>query len=384
MKIKTWFELSVNRTPSSHPSPPVGEKVPGLFAVGLAKAEGRLKGIPNGSWSQRAAKISMMTLTSFVVWLFAKAAALAAPGAEPSLAIVPPTRFRFEAVSDKSLGLWEGDRPVLVYNHGAISNPKAPAARSRSSYLHPIYGLDGEILTDDFPKDHDYHRGLYWAWTHIKIADQEHDFWSIRGIRWEFRRWLTQESKPDRAILGVENGWFVGDKQVMDEKVRIEVHPASVDSRAIDVELTWTPTDRPVTLWGAEGKGYGGLTLRFAPRAKTIITVPTGRASEDLVVTKLPWADFSGDLNPKNTELSGAAVFVHPDHPDYPPTWMTRHYGLLAVGWPGVTPQTLQPSKSISCRYRLWIHRGAPEAAEIQKAYELYRATASSRPAGEK
>src|SRR5439155_9992291 len=32
--------LSMNRSPSSHPSPPVGEKVPG----------GRLRGIPIGSW----------------------------------------------------------------------------------------------------------------------------------------------------------------------------------------------------------------------------------------------------------------------------------------------------------------------------------------------
>src|SRR2546426_5240526 len=41
---KPW-KLSMNRTPSSHPSPPVGEKVP----------EGRLRGIRNRSWSQCAA-----------------------------------------------------------------------------------------------------------------------------------------------------------------------------------------------------------------------------------------------------------------------------------------------------------------------------------------
>src|SRR5262245_58729672 len=58
------------------------------------------------------------------------------------------TRFRFEAVSDKSLGLWEGTQPVLVYNHGLIGNPNASASQSRSAYLHPLYGLDGEVLTD--------------------------------------------------------------------------------------------------------------------------------------------------------------------------------------------------------------------------------------------
>src|SRR5439155_22440478 len=39
--LKSW-RLPMNRTPSSRPSPPVGEKVPG----------GRLRGIPTGSWPQ--------------------------------------------------------------------------------------------------------------------------------------------------------------------------------------------------------------------------------------------------------------------------------------------------------------------------------------------
>jgi sugar/nucleoside kinase (ribokinase family) len=29
-----------------------------------------------------------------------------------------------------------------------------PEDRRRSCYIHPIYGLDGQVLTDDFPKDH--------------------------------------------------------------------------------------------------------------------------------------------------------------------------------------------------------------------------------------
>ena len=28
------------------------------------------------------------------------------------------------------------------------------AAHSRSHYVHPLYGLDGELLTEEFPSDH--------------------------------------------------------------------------------------------------------------------------------------------------------------------------------------------------------------------------------------
>ena len=96
-------------------------------------------------------------------------------------------------------------------------------------------------------------------------------------------------------------------------------------------------------------------------------------------MTKLPWADFSGDFSGDSNRMSGAAVFVSSDHPDYPPTWMTRHYGVLAVGWPGVKAETIPAGKSVSCRYRIWIHRGTPEVPEIQSAYDEYLKGLSNR-----
>lgn len=68
-----------------------------------------------------------------------------------------------------------------------------------------------------------------------------------------------------------------------------------------------------------------------------------------------------------------------PVNPDYPPTWMTRHYGVLAVGWPGVKAETIPAGKSVSCRYRIWIHRGTPEVPEIQSAYDEYLKGLSNR-----
>jgi hypothetical protein len=319
-----------------------------------------------------------------VVWMFVLFAVCAASSAARAEIANPAAGFRFAAVSDSSLGLWEGDKPVLVYNHGLVARPDVPGGRARACYFHPVYGLDGEVLTDDFPKDHTYHRGMYWAWPHVKIGEQEYDLWSARGeLRQLFQRWLAQEANADTARLRVENGWFVGQRLLVREEMQIEVHPATELGRALDLELTWTPIDQPLTLWGAEGKSYGGFNFRFGPRNKTVITVPegstlsegttaaAGRLAGDLVVTRLPWADFVGDFRSPD-QFSGAAIFVHPQHRDYPPTWMARHYGLLSVGWPGVKPQTFEPGKPLTCRYRIWIHRGTPPAAAIEGQYEAY------------
>jgi len=102
--------------------------------------------------------------------------------------------------------------------------------------------------------------------------------------------------------------------------------------------------------------------------------VPAGVTKKDLAVAPLPWADFTAPLR-RPAGRSGAAVFVHASHPAYPPTWLTRHYGCLCVGWPGVKPATLRPGKPGRCRYRLWVHRGQPDVKTLQKAYKAYLAS---------
>jgi hypothetical protein len=57
---------------------------------------------------------------------------------------------------------------------------------------------------------------------------------------------------------------------------------------------------------------------------------------------------------------------------------MTRDYGFLAVGWPGVNSKTFAVGQPRTCRYRIWIHDGARDAAAIQAAYDEYRGTSFS------
>ncbi len=286
--------------------------------------------------------------------------------------------FRLDDVSDKSLGLWDGEAPVLVYNRGMITAehvPEKDARRTRACYVHPLYGLSGEVLTEDFPRDHFHHHGIFWTWPHVKIDGKEYDLWADRGIKQRFVRWLAKEAGPVAGTIGVENGWFVGDTKVMIERVWIRTYKPAGESRSLDLEFTWIPVDKPITLWGAGGKSYGGLTVRFAPPSgrdpNTVITVPSGRTTGDLPDTPLAWADFTSMFGDHPTP-SGAAVFVDPNHPDYPPTWLTRHYGPLCIGWPGVKPKTFAPGKPIRLNYRIWIHKRALETPQIQQAYDAY------------
>jgi len=284
-----------------------------------------------------------------------------------------PAAFQFAAASTNSLRLTEGGRPVLVYNHGVLSQAGVPADRARSTYVHPLFGLDGEVLTDDFPKDHYHHRGLFWAWPHVRVGTNHFDLWLLNGIEQRFERWLAREAGPGGAVLGIENGWYASNRKVMQERVWLRVFPATGGSRAVDVELVLTPLNQPIALAGAEGKSYGGLTLRFAPRTNTVITTPLGNTDADLPMTRLPWADLTATY-PDAPSASGAAIFIAPNHPDYPPMWLTRHYGVLCVGWPGIEAKEFPAGEPIRCRYRVWIHRGGTTKSALESAYTAYLA----------
>lgn len=309
----------------------------------------------------------------------------AAPASEPP----PGDGFRFAETEGRSLALWDGKLPVFVYNHGIIrGGPGVPEDRARSSYVHPLYGLDGEVLTDDFPKDHFHHRGLFWSWPHVEIDGQQYDLWMLQGIRHQFERWLARDTGAGgpgaTATLGIENGWYVGGTKVLTEKVRLTVHPVRDGSRAIDLAFDWTPLGKAIRLTGAEGKSYGGLTLRYAPGTNTVITTPLGNQPDDLYMTRLPWADLTRKLDRGpggQPGVSGAAIFIAPDHPDYPPTWLTRHYGVLCLGWPGVTGGRFAAGETFSCKYRVWVHRGAVDGERLAAAYTAYAAGVTNAPA---
>jgi hypothetical protein len=326
---------------------------------------GRRSAASNTVTSANASRLPASARITFLV-----AAALLAPGTTKAAG-----SFHFRELTDTSLALFEGDQPVFVYNHGMLLKPGVPPDRTRGSYVHPLYGLDGEILTDDFPEDHYHHRGLFWAWPHVRVGDRDYDLWALQGIEQRFEEWLVRTADAMGATLGVRNGWFVGDRKVARESVWIHSTPSSREERVLDVELTWEPMGEPLTLRGAEGKSYGGLTLRFAPRTNTVITTPLGHGTKDLTVTRLPWADLSAHFEGRK-EASGAAILIAPDHPDFPPEWLTRHYGVLCVGWPGVEAKTFQPGETIHCRYRVWIHRGAASREVLAQEYRAYEAAA--------
>ena len=285
--------------------------------------------------------------------------------AEPAM----ETRFSITEAND-GLFLSERGRAVFVYRHQMMLAEGVPEKYRRSTYIHPLFDLRGNAITDDFPKDHLHHRGLSWTWAHVSIAGEVHDLWACEGIRQVFERWLAKENGPVCATIGVKNAWWIAQRKVMDEWVWIRAFPANEYGRAIDVLLTLKALE-PIQLSGRKEKGYSGFGLRYGPRQATIVSTPQGTEAADSDLKPLPWADESGKFA-GSPILSGAAIFQHPSNPSSPAGWCLRHYGFIGVSWPGVEIIHLEPGKTLTLRFRVWVHEGDAKEGKVQEAYELF------------
>jgi hypothetical protein len=283
-----------------------------------------------------------------------------------------PAREKQFSITEANDGLFlsERGRPVFVYRHQMMLTEGVPEKYRRSTYIHPLFDLRGNAITDDFPKDHLHHRGLSWTWAHVGVAGEVHDLWACEGVRQVFEKWLAKENGPVCATIGVKNAWWTAQKKVMDEWVWIRAFPASEDGRAIDVLLTLKALE-PIQLSGRKEKGYSGFGLRYGPRQATIITTPQGIEAADSDLKRFPWADESGKFA-GSLLLSGAAIFQHPSNPSCPAGWCLRDYGFIGVSWPGVEIINLEPGKALTLRFRVWVHDGDAKEGKVQEAYELF------------
>lgn len=279
-----------------------------------------------------------------------------------------------------TLKLLENGKPVLDYRYETVKPPLGvPAHFARACYIHPLYDLNGKIITQDFPIDHFHHRGVFWAWPECKAAGRPMDVWSLTDVHQHHEEWLTREAGKDKAVVAVRNRWAFDDapdKAIVREEVRFTVQPADEVGRSVDFDIKISNvSDGPVTFLGAKDKGYGGFCFRpDASKRPLVFTTAQGVSPEDALRFDTPWADVSWKSDGADT---GVAIFEHSSNPGYPfPGWIFRHYGFLGASWPHEQEHLVKPGESFQLRYRLYIHNGDAEKGQVARHFADFLNTA--------
>lgn len=243
----------------------------------------------------------------------------------------------------------------------------------RSDYIHPLYGLEGEMLTNDWPDGgHPHHRGIFWAWPEVKYGDQLGDIYALQRVFARPTGNVNYANGAEYAELDAENLWMWEEKEaIVRENAVIRVYRSTTESRIIDLTINLLALKDSVTLATRFTNSYGGLNIRMQTPEEQAISYFTDEANS---LPLRAWSDLSGVFE-GNKSRSGLMVLQHQDNPEYPGEW--RDYPDMAWVQPTFpSPETrylLSKNEPLVLRYRLIVHSGGKLSLETyMKSWDAY------------
>lgn len=277
--------------------------------------------------------------------------------------------------SDQGIELQENSKPVFFYQR----KPKSLTGEYIcSNYIHPLYNLNGDTLTEEFPADHPYHRGVFWTWHQLFVKDVSlGDGWINAGISQDVIAVKTEKDSV-RARIFVDVMWrsslFQNAKPFLNEHTVISVQRLESNLRKIDFEITLKPLVSGFQIGGsADKKGYGGFCIRVKCPDDLVFTSEKGQTTpQELQLDSGPWMDFSAAYS-VGSPVSGITILCHPGNPNYPEPWILRQKGSMQnVVFPGQNKINIPVDKPVVLRYRIIIHNGNAESLNIPDLQSEY------------
>ena len=263
--------------------------------------------------------------------------------------------------------------------------------------LWPVIGPTGAGMTRDYPLalpgeeeelDHIHHTSMWIGYEGVN----GYDYWHATegAVRRHFpigaikhREYMRADSTGKVATIATRNDWTTPSGATVAHDERVLEFGLDGDDRWIDVRFA---------LWSSSGPLRMGDTKEgfFAYRVPGTMKVDAGHGgrivnAEGLVDADAwgkpsAWNDYSG---PVAGETVGVAIFTHPESHNPRPRWHVRPYGLFAANPIGVAPYVgsdregkggieLPEGERLRLRYRIVLHRGGADEAQIAEKFERY------------
>jgi hypothetical protein len=309
---------------------------------------------------------------------------------EPLPKVAPAVMATRQDPASGQFDLTETDRPVLRYNYqavepGAILNSIASGnriyARPRSNYIHPLYGLSGEIMTKDWSVDHPHHRGIYWAWPEVDYHGERADLHALQRV---FARPTGKCLATAGAVFAqvkAENLWQWDDREpIVREVAIVRAWRAAAQGRCVDLEFQFQALGDDVAIARRGASHYGGLNLRMAAVKNQQIIFRSDPAEAK---PRMAWAELAG-LFPAGSEPGALAVFEKQANPDYPGEWVKYpELNWFQPTFPASGRRhLLKKDQPLLLQFRLWIRPGVPLTDPLAAAqWRSYQALPAFTPA---
>lgn len=295
------------------------------------------------------------------------------------------TLFTFEK-TNQGIELLENGNTVFFYQRIPKSGDRKPNGKYKfNNYIHPLYSLNGETLTEEFPVDHPYHRGIFWAWHQLYIDGKSvGDGWIMEDIIQEVTD-VNTITNENYAQLQLDVLWkstlFEDSHPFISEHTTITVHQLQDSVRKIDFAISLKALVPDVEIGGSnDEKGYGGFCARLKLSENLTFTSANGQVTPQTgQINAGSWMDFSAPFE-RNGEISGVSILCHPETPNYPAPWILRSEpSMQNIVFPGRSRIKLAVNKPVILYYRIIVHNGNIDKININKLQIEYEGTKVSK-----
>ena len=266
-----------------------------------------------------------------------------------------------------------GDK-IEIRNNGKLLTSYIISEHEKYPFFYPVNGPSNASVTSMRNGNYPHHSSLFFGCDRVNGGN----YWQEgidRGQIVSLRADII-DSGEEKAVIENECIWKRpgADSPIKDKRI-ISVSLISKEKYQIDFEITMEML-LDVTIKKTNHSLFSG---RMDPDLAVInggtMINAEGETSEKGTFGKpSSWIDFYGD---RQGRIEGMAILQHPSNTFYPSPWFTRDYGFFSptpMYWPENDRSTiLNKGEEIKLRYRVIIHSGNHQQAEIAKEFEKYK-----------
>ncbi len=275
-------------------------------------------------------------------------------------------------------------RPLLHYQggKGELPRPDIRPVFRRGGYIHPLFTPTGTVVTDDYPRNHLHHHGIWFAWTHTEFEGRHPDFWNM-GDGTGTVEFVGLGGTLDGPVYGgfQAHHRFVDlsapqPKTVLDETWSVIAYNLGPDDKPLFVFdlisvqncATADPLKLPQYRYG--GIGFRG---RWEWNGKGNARFLTSDGETDRVkgnFSRGRWCYIGG---PVTNGLAGVTIFCHPNNFRAPqPMRIHPTEPFFCFAPQQIGDMQITPGETYISRYRFFVADGQPDPKTLERLWNDY------------
>jgi hypothetical protein len=285
------------------------------------------------------------------------------------------------AASQKVTATLEKDR-IAINVDGKLFTCYKFSTDQKYPYFWPVNGpVSGKSITTETSEPYPHHHSLFFGCDRVNGGN----YWQDVNARGQI---LSQGptishgggsnvTLSDRCLWKSARGRLAaqpGKDPVIEDKRQITISAPSEKIRLIDFKITMIPLVDIEIL----KTNHSLFSARVVPELSvksggTLINAEGKTTEKGTFGEASPWCDYSGT---RDGLTEGIAILQNPKNRWFPSPWFTRDYGFFSptpMYWLEGDKLNLAKGEPLTLEYRVVVHAGDAEAADIAGLFKQYK-----------